>query len=106
MGPGPYFCRHEASHPMNIVIDDGNSRTKLAMFNAADTRLEPQFYQSAEELKSVLQAHTFHNALVSSVRGRSDEILSWIKTEDKKISLTPSIRLPLKINYKTPTTLG
>lgn len=91
---------------MNIVIDDGNTRTKLACFQDHGDKIEPHVCQTSDDIKAFLQGRSFHNALVSSVRGRADEILSWIQTSGKKIQLSSSMSLPLKIRYRTPGTLG
>jgi type III pantothenate kinase len=91
---------------MNIVVDDGNSRTKVAIFREGDETLEAKVFQSADELKKYLQGTSFANALVSSVRGRANEILSWIDAGGRKIPLSANIPLPLTIRYLTPATLG
>lgn len=91
---------------MNLVIDDGNTRTKLAVFNTGTEELVPQVFGSADMIREFLAVRPFDNVLVSSVRGRADEILSWITATGKKLQLAPGLALPLKINYRTPATLG
>lgn len=91
---------------MNIIIDDGNSRTKVAVFEKEGDDLQPEVFESAEALKSALQKEAFEHVLVSSVKGRAEEIHSWISSEGKKLILTSSLSLPIKIGYETPETLG
>src|SRR5688572_24951985 len=91
---------------MNIVVDDGNTRTKLATFSSADDELVPRAFQSDDELLAFLKNQTFENVLVSSVRGRTDDLLSRIDASGRKIGLTPLISLPLQVRYRTPATLG
>jgi type III pantothenate kinase len=91
---------------MNIVVDDGNTRTKLATFSGSKDELSSHVFESENELQAFLQNHTFENAVVSSVRGRAGDLLGWIAATGKKISLAPSISMPLQIKYSTPATLG
>ena len=91
---------------MNIVVDDGNTRTKLATFSGSDDELSSRVFESDNDLQAFLQHHTFENALVSSVRGRADDLLAWITAAGRKICLAPSIGMPLEIKYRTPATLG
>jgi type III pantothenate kinase len=91
---------------MNIVVDDGNTRTKVATFSGEDDDLAAVAFISDEELKALLKQYTFEHALVSSVRGRADELLASVSAVGKKICLTPSVKLPMKIKYRTPSTLG
>jgi len=104
--PFPEICGSRDQQPMNIVVDDGNSRTKVAIFSDHDKQLEPTIFQSTDQLKKNLQGRSFSNALVSSVRGRSEEILSWVQASGNKIALSATIPLPLKVKYLTPATLG
>jgi type III pantothenate kinase len=90
---------------MNIVIDDGNTRSKLGTF-VNHSALEVTIPSSEQELRNFLNRDTYENAIVSSVRGRSDEILSWISASGTKLTLTSNTRLPFRVNYKTPETLG
>jgi type III pantothenate kinase len=91
---------------MNIVIDDGNTRTKIAVYNSDGKEVSEQIFQSPIMLRDYLQVRSFENALVSSVKGQADEILTWIRAAGQKIQLTADVPLPIKIKYKTPATLG
>jgi type III pantothenate kinase len=90
---------------MNLVIDAGNTRIKAASFSG--TKLHEKFlFATRQELKDFLNHHPFEHGIVSSVNHSSQEVLSWITSSGKKISLSPLLPLPVKILYATPDTLG
>lgn len=90
---------------MNLVIDNGNTRIKVAIFSGS--KLHEKFmFTSNPELKSFLKNKTFDHCIVSSVSQSSDEVLSWISTSGKKLSLTANLPVPIKILYATPQSLG
>jgi len=90
---------------MNLVIDQGNTRTKAALF--AGPKLQQKFlFPSATEVKTFLSATPVENILVSSVSTPADEILDWANADGKKLSLSPQLPLPVKNKYATPDTLG
>jgi type III pantothenate kinase len=91
--------------PMNIVIDDGNTRAKVGTFVSHGV-LEAIVAGSDQELKDILAGNTFEHAIVSSVKGRSAEILSWLSATGVKLVLTADTKLPFRVGYKTPETLG
>lgn len=90
---------------MNIVIDDGNTRAKVGTFGV-DGILSVHSFDADKSLREFLASAKIEHALVSSVKGRSAEILSWIASSRMKISLNSETSLPFLISYKTPTTLG
>ncbi len=89
---------------MNLVIDSGNTRFKVATFSGI--RLEKKYsFLNVEELKGFLNHQTFNNVIVSSVSWDGDEMLGWINASNKFL-LTHLLSLPIQIKYKTPETLG
>jgi type III pantothenate kinase len=89
---------------MNLVIDSGNTRSKVAFF-LEERLVEKHFFSDKAELKRFLNHQTFACALVSSVSLEEEEILNSIQAE-KKYVLKHTLPLPIKIKYKTPETLG
>ena len=90
---------------MNLVIDNGNTRIKVAIFSGS--KLHEKFmFATSQELKTFLGGKTFDHCIVSSVSQSSDEVLSWISTSGKKLSLTANLPVPIKILYATPQSLG
>jgi type III pantothenate kinase len=89
---------------MNIVVDYGNSSVKLGIFKQ-DELISKQSYSSASDLQNFLQNNLAQNFLVSSVKANAEEIMTWTDAK-KKFILEPGLPLPIKIQYKTPSTLG
>ena len=90
---------------MNLVIDSGNTRFKVGVFD--DTVLvRKEFFTHENDLKKFITENSFEHMLVSSVKFDPTEILSWSSNSRKKIVLTTSLQLPIKIKYATPQTLG
>lgn len=90
---------------MNLVIDSGNSAAKVGIFDH-EKLVEKFSFSDAEKLQSFLQANTFENLIVSSVKADAASILSWATRAEKKFILKQGLPLPVKILYETPHTLG
>ncbi|MFM7856761.1 MAG: type III pantothenate kinase [Flammeovirgaceae bacterium] len=90
---------------MNIVIDAGNTRTKVGIFEG-DTFLQKHSFTLLSELISFLEKQSFANALVSSVGMAANEIGEHVRASSKCLTLSHTTALPVKILYETPHTLG
>jgi type III pantothenate kinase len=90
---------------MNLVVDVGNSRIKVGVFEDNILMIKQAFSENSE-LKKFLEESALDNIIVSTVNTPANEILSWSRSSGKKISLTPELALPIKIKYKTLATLG
>ena len=90
---------------MNLVVDSGNTRFKAGIFDAT-ILIRKEFFSHASDLKKFIEENSFDHVLVSSVKFDPTEILSWASNTGKKISLTSSLQLPIKLAYATPHTLG
>ncbi|MEK6783022.1 MAG: type III pantothenate kinase [Bacteroidota bacterium] len=90
---------------MNLVIDNGNTRIKVASF--LGSKLHEKFlFATNEQLKGFLENERFEHGLVSSVSESAEEVLNWITCSGKKLSLSVALPLPITILYVTPETLG
>ena len=93
---------------MNLVIDAGNSTVKLAVFNGE--RLE--FHSRHEEwpteaIDQHIREFNIRLTMLSSVRDVPNEVISRLSQPGCRFyELTASLPLPVKLDYKTPTTLG
>ncbi|MGY6648407.1 type III pantothenate kinase [Wenyingzhuangia sp. IMCC45574] len=92
---------------MNLIIDEGNTRIKLAIFNKMEL-LDIEFTNREncrEDISKVCQKYKIDGCIVSSV---TDEIISEFEKLliKKKVKLTNMTSLPFIIDYKTPKTLG
>lgn len=90
---------------MNLVIDSGNTRFKVGVFDNT-VLVRKEFFTHENDLKKFITENSFEHMLVSSVKFDPTEILSWSSNSRKKIVLTTSLQLPIKIKYATPQTLG
>lgn len=90
---------------MNLVIDAGNTRFKIGVFDNS-VLVRKEFFEHENDLKKFLAKNSFGHILVSSVKSDPTEILSWSSNSGKKITLTSTLQLPIKLNYATPKTLG
>lgn len=90
---------------MNLVVDSGNTRFKVGVFENT-VLVRKEFFSHARDLKKFIAENSFDHILVSSVKFDPVEILSWSSNSGKKIVLTSSVQLPIKLNYTTPQTLG
>lgn len=90
---------------MNLVVDSGNTRFKVGVFDGSDLVLKEHFVHP-EELKEFMIKNSFAHVLVSSVNHDPQEILTWSSTQGKKIVLTSSLKFPIVVSYATPDTLG
>ena len=91
---------------MNLVIDIGNTLTKLALFEGSRLiKLISQPMISEDELKGILKQYQPGSAIISSVR-EQDSIIGILEDGLSVIKLTVDTAVPIRNNYQTPWTLG
>jgi type III pantothenate kinase len=90
---------------MNLVVDSGNTRFKVGVFDGSELVLK-EYFVLPEELKEFMNKKSFDHVLVSSVNHDPHEILTWSASIGKKIVLSSSLTFPIIISYATPKTLG
>lgn len=90
---------------MNLVIDFGNSRMKVGLFEVRKIS-EKAYFTSEEELFHFLDARTVDACLISTVRKENQALLSHVKSRQSPIMLTSATPLPITNQYATPHTLG
>jgi len=93
---------------MNLIVDIGNTSTKLAIYNGRDKITISRINElSCEELENKLSGYKIEKAIVSSVKELpsfiSDLIFSNIPYAH---ILSNKSRLPFEMEYQTPETLG
>lgn len=93
---------------MNLVIDLGNTRVKLALFDNGLMLFSDNIeILSPEYLEKFLEANPgITAAILSSVVDFPGEIKTFLTNKFKFIELNPGTSLPLENLYKTPETLG
>ncbi len=94
---------------MNLVIDVGNTRVKLAVFHNQDLIFKDAVALDLllETLKALKKRYPkLKKAIVSSV-GRLENVqLAVLKEEFQLLELSHDTPIPFKNNYATPKTLG
>ena len=93
---------------MDLVIDIGNTLQKLAVFSEKSVLLDffSEKYLSISLLETLFSQYPIKHTIVSSVREDDDLVLHWLENNTQLIQFTPSCRLPIRIKYATPETLG
>lgn len=94
---------------INLVIDIGNSRTKLALFNQHDLMFSvPVDRLTVNHLQMLKDEHPqMTKAILSSVRSRDEELISFLSENfEQFVELDHLTGLPIKNLYDTPETLG
>ena len=93
---------------MNLVIDIGNTRIKLAVFEL--NKLEEFFIVTENTLEKSLnnlsKQYHINNAIISSVAEIPLEIKKFIKNISTVIHLDQKTKVPFINRYETPETLG
>jgi len=100
-----YFC---CRMPKKLVLDIGNTNSKAAVFSDDDV-VEVYKFKTGKKnkLADELQQHgTFYSCIISSVVEPEKELLPGFPPETHIVRVRSGLRLPIKINYRTPETLG
>lgn len=93
----------------NLIIDIGNSRTKIALFNEHDLMFNvPIDHLTANHVKMLKDEHPqLTKAILSSVKPYDEELKSVLcEGFDQFIELDHRTELPVENFYETPETLG
>jgi type III pantothenate kinase len=88
---------------INVVVDIGNSRIKIGVFNET-VLIEKFLLEDIYGLLSILSRPHDH-LIVSSVKEEPDSVFK-ASSASKKIRLTSLTSLPVQVRYSTPHTLG
>jgi type III pantothenate kinase len=94
---------------INLVIDIGNSRTKLALFNQHDLMFNvPVEHLTADHVKMLKDEHPqLNKAILSSVKSYPAELKQFLEQNfEQFIELDHHTSLPIENLYETPETLG
>lgn len=93
---------------MNLVIDEGNTQVKLALFKGADM-VSQQFFPHEdliEKIKEVCVRHKVSAAIYSSVNRPSEFLRASLGEEVTLLELSRYLKFPFENKYKSPETLG
>ena len=93
---------------MYLIIDVGNTRVKVAVFET-DTIKEVFTFEKKNiipELKKIISNFSISNSIVSSVANFTDEETKKIAELLNPVFLDSNTKVPFENLYKTPKTLG
>ena len=89
---------------MNCIIDIGNTRVKIARFEANEL-IEVQSFSEQIEISKYIRNFQFDHSIVSSVA--DEELTKFVNSLFRDpIVLDLSTPIPIVNTYKTPATLG
>jgi type III pantothenate kinase len=92
---------------MNLAIDLGNTRAKLAVFE--ENKIIKEFYPpdfTREFLCGILDKFGIKNSIISSVVHHKSEIIELLRQKTFFVELTNETPTGLTLDYQTPETLG
>lgn len=93
---------------MNLVIDVGNTRTKIAVFK--QDRLVEVFITNSEnlekEIQNITDNYSISASIISKVTNVSQSLLNLLEKNTNFYQLNHTTKVPFKNLYETPTTLG
>jgi type III pantothenate kinase len=90
---------------MNIVVDIGNTRSKVGIFEN-NILIRKETFGSMNELCAFLSEAEPVNVLVSSVATVAPELSSSLSKAKRILSLDHHLPIPIRNLYATPETLG
>jgi len=94
---------------VNLVIDQGNTITKVGVFDN-ETLLDVFLYEKlleANTCENLLQSYEIDRCVFSSVINVPKSILYYLENNIKNyLFLDKEVSLPISNNYRTPETLG
>lgn len=94
---------------INLVIDIGNSRTKIALFNQHDLMFNvPIDHLTVNHVKMLKDEHPqLNRAILSSVKPGDEGLIRFLSEQfDLFLELDHRTELPIENLYETPETLG
>lgn len=93
---------------MDLIIDIGNTLHKLAVFSGDDvlTALFQEKKLTVPFLETLFRQYPIERAIVSTVRENDDHVLHWLESHTHLVLFSHQCRLPIKMRYASPETLG
>ncbi len=92
---------------MNLVIDAGNTSTKIAIFNHDELLFNEAVIELGEAyLRQLRSQFHFQNAIISSVKGMMNEEKEWLQQNCNYVNFSHATKIPISIDYQCVETLG
>ncbi|MDR0758315.1 MAG: type III pantothenate kinase [Tannerella sp.] len=93
---------------MNLIVEQGNTATKVAVYQN-DKLIEAAVYKAFEmpEMNLLFEQYPLENGIFSTVKEPDKMLANILSGRLKKfLFFDDTVKLPLKISYRTPETLG
>jgi len=93
---------------MNLIVDIGNSSTKLALLDRGEIILQSRFEAVSDQtMVEFLSGKKIDKTIISSVKDIPDFMMDIIESTKGSVHILSHLsNLPIKISYRTPETLG
>ncbi|MDD2799206.1 MAG: type III pantothenate kinase [Bacteroidales bacterium] len=93
---------------MNLIIDQGNTRAKLALFDGLEIISSESVEEVSQQMvEDFIGNHSIAGVIVSTVTKLSDDFMTYIQSiAPLFVELSHETPLPFTIHYRTPETLG
>jgi type III pantothenate kinase len=93
---------------MNLIIDIGNSRVKIAVFNKSKLVHTEIFTIETllENVLKIIEKYACKYAIISSVIGLDSKEIEFLKSKITLFELNSETKIPFENKYETPKTLG
>ncbi|MEG2946363.1 MAG: type III pantothenate kinase, partial [Bacteroidales bacterium] len=93
---------------MNLVIDQGNTKAKVAIFNREQLIMTEEVVElTFSRIDSLKKQYGIHHCILSTVKPLATQLLEYLQHSfGLFLHLNADTLLPVKIGYKTPQTLG
>jgi len=92
---------------MDLIIDIGNTKAKIAIFENDNIVLRRAWKNlSIERVEKLVKAHSIKRSIISSVVDTDPELIKFLDRHTRLVKLNHKTKLPISVKYKTPTTLG
>ncbi len=95
---------------MNLIIDQGNTRTKIYVFDGQQNIVYENAVQDREkvlpELRRITGQYAVSHSIYSVVGERIDAVVEFLDQTTEFIFFDSSVPVPIKNTYETPQTLG
>ena len=93
---------------MNLIIEQGNTSSKVAIYQAGHV-VDSFVYKklTKELLEDILERYPLEKGIFSTVIETDEELICFMREKLQVfLQLDTSLKLPITIGYKTPQTLG
>ncbi|MBU1373136.1 MAG: type III pantothenate kinase [Bacteroidetes bacterium] len=92
---------------INLVVDIGNSSTKIAVFDQDSIILSDKAIDYCDQdLQKLKEKYQIENLIISSVRKNIGLDEEYLKSNFNYIKFNHSVFIPIDNKYESPTTLG